>query len=81
MLFRSQETSRYALANYAVYALRQPEGAQEFSKFLPYLNDFLDEATAVQKLVKAKNLDAHYEKAPFELEGMDRSRLIAMVTK
>lgn len=76
-----RETSHFALANYAAYALRQPEGGQEFSKFLPYLNDFLDEATAVQKFVKAKNLDAHYEKAPFELEGMDRSRLLALVSK
>lgn len=76
-----RETSHFALANYAAYACRQPEGGQEFAKFLPYLNTFLDEATAVQKLVKAKNLDANYEKPPFELEAMDRSRLLALVTK
>lgn len=76
-----RETSHFALANYAAYAVRQPEGGQEFSKFLPYLNEFLDEATAVQKLVETKNLDARYEKSPFELAGMDRSRLLGLVTR
>ena len=71
------ESSHFALANYAAYAVRQVEGGGEFAKFSGYFNDFLDEAQRVQKLVKAKNLDARYEKPPFELERMDRSRLIA----
>jgi len=72
-----RENSHFALPNYAAYALRQPEGGQEFRKFLGYFNDFLDEAQAVQMLVKAKNVDAGYERPPFELERMDRSRLVA----
>lgn len=72
-----QENSHFALPNYAAYALRQPEGGQEFSKFLGYFNDFLDEVQRVQALVLAKNLDLRYEIAPFELERMDRSRLLA----
>lgn len=71
-----QENSHFCLANYAAYALRQAEGGQEMSKFTGYFNEFVDEAQRVQKLIKAKNLDARYEKAPFELEGMDRSRLL-----
>lgn len=71
------ETSHFALANYAAYALRLPEGGQEFSKFLGYFNDFLDEAQRMQQLVRAKNLDTRYERMPFELERMDRSRLLA----
>lgn len=71
-----QENSHFALANYAAYALRQAEGGQELRKFLGYFNDFLDEAQRVQQLVKAKNRDAQYETAPFEVSLMDRSRLI-----
>lgn len=71
-----QENSHFALANYAAYAARQVEGGQELSKFTAFFSDFLDEAQRVQKLVRAKNLDLQYEIAPFELEHMDRSRLL-----
>jgi hypothetical protein len=70
-----RENSHYALANYAAYTLRTPEGGQELAKFVGYLNDFLDEAQAVAALVKAKNLDARYEVLPFELATLDRSQL------
>jgi hypothetical protein len=70
-----RENSHYALANFAAYTLRTPEGGQELAKFAGYLNDFLDEAQAVAKLVRAKNLDADYEMLPFELANIDRSRL------
>ena len=71
-----QENSHFALPNYAAYAVRQAEGAQEFSKFLGYFGDFLDEAQRVAALVRAKNKDLGYEMAPFELEHADRSRLV-----
>lgn len=71
-----QENSHFALPNYAAYALRQAEGGQEFSKFLGYFGDFLDEAQRVQGLIRAKNLDARYERPPFELARMDRSRML-----
>ena len=70
------EASGFALSNYAAYALRQPEGGQQFSKFLSYFNEFMDEAQRVQKLMKARNMDLGYEKPPFELENFDRSQLM-----
>jgi hypothetical protein len=70
------EASHFALANYATYAVRQVEGGQEFAKGLGCFSDFLDEAQRVQKLVKAKNLDARYERMPFELDRIDRSKLL-----
>ncbi len=70
------EASAFALANYAAYALRQPEGGQEFQKFVGYFNDFLDEAQRVQALVKERNLDFGYERMPFELANFDRSSLL-----
>lgn len=73
-----RENSQFALANYAAYALRQPEGGQEFRKFTGYLGDFLDEAHRVAALVRAKNLDADYERLPFELALADRSRLLSL---
>jgi hypothetical protein len=69
-------SSHFALANYATSVLRQVEGGQEFQKVSGYFNDFLDEAQKVQKLVKAKNLDSRYERMPFEIDRMDRSKLL-----
>jgi hypothetical protein len=61
--------SQYALVNYASWALRLPEGGQEFAKFGGYLKEFLTEATKVAALVRERNKDAAFETVgPFELE-------------
>lgn len=61
--------SQYAMVNFAAWALRQPEGGQEFTKFGGLLPEFLAEAAKVAALVAARNQDAGLETAgPFELE-------------
>jgi hypothetical protein len=61
--------SQYSLVNYASWALRQPEGGQEFAKFAGYLKEFMGEAVRVAALVRERNKDAGYETVgPFELE-------------
>jgi hypothetical protein len=60
--------SQYALANYAAWALRQPEGGQEFAKFAGYLKEFMAEAKKVGDLVRERNKDKGFETVgPYEL--------------
>jgi len=61
--------SQYALANYAAYALRAPEGGQEQAKFKGCFEEFLAEAKRTADLVRMRNRDGGFETAgPFELE-------------
>ena len=63
--------SQYALINYAAYALRNPEGGQEMSKFAGYLSEFFAEAKRVAELVRARNKDGAFETAmPYELQAV-----------
>ena len=63
---------------YAIYRCRQVEGGQEFAKALPLLAEFLGGAFEYADYVRARNIGAGYDKAPFELKGFDRSRLIGV---
>jgi hypothetical protein len=65
------------LIAYGIYRCRQGEGSTEFAKALPYFNDFLDGAQAYATYVRSRNLGSEYETLPFELEGYDRSKLLA----
>jgi hypothetical protein len=64
--------SHFALVNYASWALRQPEGGQEFAKFQTYFNEFMDEAQTVAELVKHRTPDTRAESIPFELARTKR---------
>lgn len=66
------------LVDYAIYRLRQVEGAQEFEKALDYLSSFLDGATHYGAYVRARNIGSRYDKVPFELESYDRSALLKL---
>lgn len=63
--------SHYALANYAAFVLRQPEGGQEFSKFKRYFGAFMAEVQKVADIVKARSKDTGYEIMPYELKRQD----------
>ena len=63
-----RSVSHIALVNFAAWALRQPEGAQEFAKFAAYQADFMAEAKKVADLVRERNRDSGFETVePFEL--------------
>ncbi len=64
-----------SLVDYAIYALRQKEGGQEFLKTLPYFDRFLSDAQEYGEYVRTRNLGNRYEATPFELSLFDRSRL------
>lgn len=68
------------LVDYAIYRVRQVEGAQELEKSLKYFGSFLDGATHYGKYVRSRNLGSRYDKVPFELEGYDRSKLLRLRT-
>ena len=63
-----RSVSHIALVNFAAWALRQPEGAQEFAKFAGYQAEFMMEAKKVADLVRERNRDLGFETVqPFEL--------------
>jgi hypothetical protein len=64
-----------ALVDYAIYKVRQKEGAQEFAKTLGYFNRFLDEAQRMADYVRARNIGGGYDILPFELRRFDRSKI------
>lgn len=66
------------IVDYAIYRLRQVEGAQEFQKSLPLLDSFLDAVQRYGAFVRARNLGSRYDKVPFELESFDRSKLMRL---
>ncbi len=64
------------LINYACYALRAKEGADEFMKGIPWFESFLDAAAKLGGYMRARSLAQRYDRQPFELTAADRSRLI-----
>lgn len=66
------------LVNYGIYRCRQVEGGQEFAKSLPELDEFFAGAIEYAKVVRARNIGGRYDKAPFELEKFDRSKLLKL---
>lgn len=66
------------LEEYAIYRLRQGEGAQEFAKVLPLLDSFLTGASKLARYIRARNIGARYDKVPFEIESFDRSLLLKL---
>ena len=64
------------LIDYAIPRLRAKEGGQEFVKTLPLFGQFLDAASKMAAYVRARSLEARYDRLPFELSSYDRSRLI-----
>jgi hypothetical protein len=66
------------LVEYAIYRLRQVEGAQELDKSLKYFDSFLDGAAHYAKYVRSRNLGSRYDKVPFEIESFDRSKLLGL---
>ncbi len=64
--------------DYAIYRMRQVEGAQEFAKALPLLGTFLDAAQHYGSYVRARNLGSRYDMVPFELQAFDRSKLLRL---
>lgn len=67
-----------ALVSYAIYRVRQVEGAQEFAKAIPLLGEFLDAAAKYAAYVRARNRGGQYDKVPFEIEAFDRSQLLKL---
>lgn len=67
-----------AFVDYAIPRLRFREGPQEFSKSLPYLGRFMDEAKRYGNYVRARSLALRYDKQPPELERMDLSKLLKL---
>jgi hypothetical protein len=66
------------LVDYAVYGMRQGEGAQEFEKALPFFGSFMEGATHYAAYVRSRNLGSRYDKVPPELEKMDLSQLLKL---
>jgi hypothetical protein len=66
------------LIGYAISALRQVEGGQEFAKTLAGLQDFFDAAKKYGNYVRARNRGSQYDVAPFELESFDVSTLLKL---
>lgn len=66
------------LVDYAVYGMRQGEGAQEFEKALPLFDSFIQGAIHYGNYVRSRNLGSRYDKVPFELEKCDRSQLLKL---
>jgi hypothetical protein len=64
--------------DYAIYRLRQAEGAQEFQKALPLLGSFFDAAKHYAAYVRSRNLGSRYDKVPFEIESYDTSKLLKL---
>lgn len=67
-----------ALVSYAIYRMRQGEGAQEFEKALPLLGEFMASATKYAAYVRSRNLGGRYDKVPIELEKLDISGLLKL---
>jgi hypothetical protein len=66
-----------ALVDYAVYALRRKEGAQELRKVVPLLQRFLEEAKKYGDYVRARSAARGYSRTPIELRLADISKLLA----
>jgi len=66
------------LVDYAIYRMRQVEGAQEFAKAMPLFHGFLDGAKNYAAYVRSRNLGSRYDKVPFEIEKFDRSKLLKL---
>lgn len=62
--------------DYAIYRVRQVEGAQEFAKSLACLDSFLQGAKHYAAYVRARNRGGRYDTVPFELGSFDRSELL-----
>jgi len=67
-----------ALVAYAIYYLRQVEGAQEFGKALKYFQEFLEAAGKHGAYVRSRNLGCKYDTVPFELASFDHSHLLKL---
>ncbi len=67
------------LVGYAVNAIRQVEGSQEFEKSLGLFNDFLDGAVTYGDYIRDRNKGARYDAVPFELRSYDRKALMQMI--
>lgn len=67
-----------SLVAYAIYRLRQSEGAAEFAKALPMLGEFLDAAGKCAAYVRARNRGSQYDAGPFEIEAYDKSQLLQL---
>src|ERR1051325_6989352 len=68
------------LIKFALYRLRQVEGANEFAKTLPLLGEFLDACEKFGTYVRGRNLGSRYDKPAFELAKFDRSKLLTFRT-
>ena len=64
--------------DYAIYRLRQVEGAQVFQSVLPLASAFLDAAQQYAGYVRARNRGSQYDTVPFEIESFDRSPLLTV---
>ena len=62
--------------DYAIYRLRQVEGAQVFESVLPLFGSFLEAVQQYAGYVRARNRGSQYDTVPFEIESFDRSTLL-----
>jgi len=67
-----------ALVDYAIYRLRQGEGAQEFAKSMKYFEAFLVKASKYGDYVRARNIGNRYDVLPYEIKAFDRSQLLKL---
>ncbi len=66
------------LVGYAINAIREVEGGQEFEKTLPLFGNFIKAATLYGNYVRSRNRGSQYDKVPFELEKFDMSQLLKL---
>ena len=66
------------LVGYAQYRCRQVEGGEAFARALPLFGEYMDAAEKYGAYIRARNIGAGYDRAPFELKGFDRSRLVGL---
>ena len=66
------------LVNYGIYRCRQVEGGEAFGRALPLFGEYMDAAEKYGSYIRARNIGAGYDRAPFELAGFDRSRLVGL---
>jgi hypothetical protein len=64
--------------SYAIYRVRQVEGANGLAAALPLLAEYLDAVTEYGDYMRARNIGAGYDALPLELALFDRSRLLAV---
>jgi hypothetical protein len=66
------------MVSYAIYRLRQVEGANGLAAALPLLAEFLAAATEYGNFMRARNIGAGYDALPLELALYDKSRLLGV---